>query len=1408
MPNNSRQIRLSLLRPRHLKSRHRFASARRAVASNTASGRSLQSYAALAKQLRRSSAAIAVGVLMLLAAWQPMLAPDATIATASAASGSGGPASQDGVVLASDPAAAGDRAALEAFYHATRGESWDSARNWLTDRPLGEWQGVVTGINGRVEMLILSENGLDGPLPSAMAGLTRLRALGLGGNRLRGPIPPEFADLAALTSLDLSGNEIGGQIPIEFANLAALEYLDLSGNRLSGRVPAELANLASLADLDLSRNRLSGPLPAELFQAPRLRFLDLAGNRLTGLLPAAIAGAPELARLDLDSNELNGSLPPQIWEIENLVDLDLSHNHFSGPIPPPRIDSRLRRLDLGSNQLSGPIPDEIGEVAFLSRLTLPYNQLTGPVPAALGDLKNLQVLYLGSNQLTGPIPDSLGGAARIEQLDLARNRLTGTLPASLGLLANLKSLWLNQNSLSGPIHPSLHRLGKLEAVYLGPGNRFEGCVPSHWPRVEHSGSFLKEAPGCPAGLSDLAVGGATLSPGFGPEIEHYLLWHTDAADAIALQASPNGGEIKVHGAAGREMPFHDAASVYWLQDPADAGPFVLWINSEGAQRARSYTLQPREAFPGPLLVSGGESIGPSPEEGNYFVPNLRFPGGEADFLGYYRRSGGLERWGIPLSPVQLSEPGRLTQWFQRGAIDFNRTADGWRFSARLHWDDSGRPLHPRLRAIGTAAESGQPGIVVENTAADGTATGFADFYRRLGGEAVLGRPLSGARRDWDPGISGGALAPGFIRQYFQAGVLELHPWDAAAPVKLALIGAALAPASPEPAREAAPARGSRFEPGLAFLDGKPARPRSAPDPPTARQRLAGSVLLEVQPFDVATDEYLTWTGDPIDAATVSQILFHAGFDNLAGDLPLDYTETVETRLLGPQGEVIHQEHRGLGDALPGIGYVSAWYFGRHSFVADLPGLGRYRLQTLLDEELIAQVEFELIRRKSPDIQPAADELARTVPWMQDPLHRDAVQGRQLLADLHRLDPAAAAAAVKLPWLQDPAASSDFLPLAKAAALGAVDGSDATGLLASGWIADGLSESERMLLAAFPSIAPGLRGALLAGLARTGSLDDWEEHHSRIFSDLRHLSDESRIAALADAAWIRDGLDRGELRLLAALAGPHFDTGRELDLAEELAAAPSSTSRRITTGRSADVLLTVIGRDLTEVGLGLGPLDAAEFALRSIETHLGVAWPFSDAAVIIDPDVSSRVGGFYTPDFMAVNVFFGNPDSTMNILAHELAHSYFHGLGEPEWMEEGAPTYLDFHVRWDLGWLDLPTWRQITEGEFAEACQAANVTTINALHAALAQMRESGEDSPEIWGCRYDMGSLFLRQLREVMGAYNLGSVLGAVHSAARASGEDIDESVAYNAFLKRAPSGSEDELVRLLAELYGDPVPV
>ena len=106
-----------------------------------------------------------------------------------------------------------DREALIAIYNATDGDNWANNDSWLSDAPIGEWEGVTTDDNGRVTELSLLQNQLSGKIPPELGKLANLTALFLHGNQLSGKIPPELGKLANLTALFLQDNDLSGCVP-------------------------------------------------------------------------------------------------------------------------------------------------------------------------------------------------------------------------------------------------------------------------------------------------------------------------------------------------------------------------------------------------------------------------------------------------------------------------------------------------------------------------------------------------------------------------------------------------------------------------------------------------------------------------------------------------------------------------------------------------------------------------------------------------------------------------------------------------------------------------------------------------------------------------------------------------------------------------------------------------------------------------------------------------------------------------------------------------------------------------------------------------------------------------------------------------------------------------------------------
>ena len=401
-----------------------------------------------------------------------------------------------------------DRDVLVTLYEATDGDNWLENRNWLSNRPIGDWYGVTVDDSGRVIELILTENELNGAIPPELGNLTKLEALDLAVNQLRGTIPLELVNLSRLTHLFLYSNQLTGSISPELSKLAKLEQLALSWNRLGGTVPPELGKLARLEMLVISGNRLTGNIPPELGNLARLKALAIHVNRLTGNIPPELNKLSGLELLFLADNRLNGCIP-EVWQDVRDNDLDevdlpictdedalialyeaadgdnwVSNRNWLSNRPigtwygvVTDENDRVIELDLSDNELKGTIPSELGHLAYLEGLYLSENQLSGSIPSALSVLSNLIELDLWTNELTGPIPPELGRLANLEMLHLGKNELSGTIPPELGNLTRLEELGLHSNKLTGLIPPTLDKLSNLAALYLGQ-NRLTGTIPA------------------------------------------------------------------------------------------------------------------------------------------------------------------------------------------------------------------------------------------------------------------------------------------------------------------------------------------------------------------------------------------------------------------------------------------------------------------------------------------------------------------------------------------------------------------------------------------------------------------------------------------------------------------------------------------------------------------------------------------------------------------------------------------------------------------------------------------------------------------------------------------------------------------------------------------------------------------
>ena len=425
-----------------------------------------------------------------------------------------------------------DRELLVDFYHATDGPNWNNNTNWLSDAPLSDWFGVITGNpDGRITHLTLTDNNLTGSIPPEVGNLNKLIKLSLPGNHISGRIPAELGQLTDLEIFNLASNNLTGNIPAELGNLVKLWSLNLDENQLTGHIPAELGHLTQLYYLLLSENHLTGSIPAELGQLTKIINLSLYENQLTGPIPAELGNInnPLLEAVNLRWNALTGNIPPELGQLTHLRYL----------------------LSLGPNLLSGSIPPELGNLTNLAWLDLQGNLLTGRIPAELGNMIALKQLWLNTNELSGPIPSALGQLAALVDLSLHDNQLSGELPPELGNLTNLKKLTVSKNAeLTGPIPRSMSGID-LASFSLG---ETQLCAPA-------DRDFLDWFEGV-----DGNGEAARCGPSIAPDVVVYL---TQAVQSPTRQVSLVEGEpalVRVFLATQEVVTNNPAVRVVFFQD--------------------------------------------------------------------------------------------------------------------------------------------------------------------------------------------------------------------------------------------------------------------------------------------------------------------------------------------------------------------------------------------------------------------------------------------------------------------------------------------------------------------------------------------------------------------------------------------------------------------------------------------------------------------------------------------------------------------------------------------------------------------------------------------------------------------------------------------------------------------------
>lgn len=208
--------------------------------------------------------------------------------SASGQAGAGsGPATD--VSASVDPVAA-ERQALVDLYNAAGGPAWRRSDNWLSEKSVCAWYGVVcfnttdADKEGRIRQFSLYDNLLEGTIPSSLGALSLVDYFALSTNKLTGPIPNGLgATFTHTTYFDLRYNFLNGTLPLSLAKMTRVNHLVLADNKFtdSHNLATILSAMPLLSYLDVRSNRLADSLKAAapLCALSNLTFCGLASAK-------------------------------------------------------------------------------------------------------------------------------------------------------------------------------------------------------------------------------------------------------------------------------------------------------------------------------------------------------------------------------------------------------------------------------------------------------------------------------------------------------------------------------------------------------------------------------------------------------------------------------------------------------------------------------------------------------------------------------------------------------------------------------------------------------------------------------------------------------------------------------------------------------------------------------------------------------------------------------------------------------------------------------------------------------------------------------------------------------------------------------------------------------------------------
>jgi len=254
----------------------------------------------------------------------------------------------------------------------------------------------LEGCNRLTSLEFMDRQGITDAGLKHLAGLSRLRSLGL---------------------YDQNVSDAGIE---QLAHLTALEWLGLSKTRVTGAALRHLENCSKLQSICLDDTQVTDAGLEVLAKFLQLQTLSLQDTKITDASLSPLAGLTKMRYLHLGNTKISDAGIAHLSELTELRDLDLSGTKLTdaGAVHLRGL-TKLRSLNLSDTRVTGAGLRDFADCKDLDSLNLDRDQITAADLAFLRSFPNLRWLQINGIPIDDATIKTLDELPKLESIYLS-----------------------------------------------------------------------------------------------------------------------------------------------------------------------------------------------------------------------------------------------------------------------------------------------------------------------------------------------------------------------------------------------------------------------------------------------------------------------------------------------------------------------------------------------------------------------------------------------------------------------------------------------------------------------------------------------------------------------------------------------------------------------------------------------------------------------------------------------------------------------------------------------------------------------------------------------------------------------------------------------------------------------------